>query len=214
MSKFMTPLGEIAIIILGHASLLIQWEGRNIFVDPYSKVANYSTQPKADLVIITHQHSDHLDSEAIKQIADKKTIFVTSLIAQKSIKDANGLKQGDEFDYNGLKIKAVYAYNIQQKRDDGQPFHPRGEGNGYILDFGGFRVYIAGDTELIPEMKELGSIDIAFLPKNLPYTMSDKMFIDAVKVIMPKVLFPYHYSELDTVALKSRLPEGVSLRTK
>lgn len=214
MSKFMTPLGEIAIIILGHASLLIQWEGRNIFVDPYSKVANYSTQPKADMVIITHQHSDHLDSEAIKQIADKKTIFVTSLIAQKSIKDANGLKQGDEFDYNELKIKAVYAYNILQKRDDGQPFHPRGEGNGYILDFGGFRVYIAGDTELIPEMKELGSIDIAFLPKNLPYTMSDKMFIDAVKVIMPKVLYPYHYSQLDTAAIKSKLPEGVSMYTK
>lgn len=214
MSKFMTPLGEIAIIILGHASLLIQWEGRNIFVDPYSKVANYSTQPKADMVIITHQHSDHLDSEAIKQIADKKTIFVTSLIAQKSIKDANGLKQGDEFDYNELKIKAVYAYNILQKRDDGQPFHPRGEGNGYILDFGGFRVYIAGDTELIPEMKELGSIDIAFLPKNLPYTMSDKMFIDAVKVIMPKILYPYHYSQLDTAAIKSKLPEGVSMYTK
>lgn len=214
MSKFMTPLGEIAIIILGHASLLIQWEGRNIFVDPYSKVANYSTQPKADMIIITHQHSDHLDSEAIKQIADKKTIFVTSLIAQKSIKDANGLKQGDEFDYNELKIKAVYAYNILQKRDDGQPFHPRGEGNGYILDFGGFRVYIAGDTELIPEMKELGSIDIAFLPKNLPYTMSDKMFIDAVKVIMPKILYPYHYSQLDTAAIKSKLPEGVSMYTK
>jgi len=214
MSKFMTPLGEIAIIILGHASLLIQWEGRNIFVDPYSKVANYSTQPKADMVIITHQHSDHLDSEAIKQIADKKTIFVTSLIAQKSIKDANGLKQGDEFDYNELKIKAVYAYNILQKRDDGQPFHPRGEGNGYILDFGGFRVYIAGDTELIPEMKELGSIDIAFLPKNLPYTMSDKMFIDAVKVIMPKILYPYHYSQLDTAAIKSKLPEGVSMYIK
>lgn len=214
MSKFMTPLGEIAIIILGHASLLIQWEGRNIFVDPYSKVANYSTQPKADMVIITHQHSDHLDSEAIKQIADKKTIFVTSLIAQKSIKDANGLKQGDEFDYNELKIKAVYAYNILQKRDDGQPFHPRGEGNGYILDFGGFRVYIAGDTELIPEMKELGSIDIAFLPKNLPYTMSDKMFIEAAKVIRPKVLYPYHYSQLDTAAIKSKLPEGVSMYTK
>jgi len=214
MSKFMTPLGEIAIIILGHASLLIQWEGRNIFVDPYSKVANYATQPKADMVIITHDHYDHFDTSALKHITDDKTIFVTSMNVQKKIKGANGLKQGDEFDYNELKIKAVYAYNILQKRDDGQPFHPRGEGNGYILDFGGFRVYIAGDTELIPEMKELGSIDIAFLPKNLPYTMSDKMFIDAVKVIMPKILYPYHYSQLDTAAIKSKLPEGVSMYTK
>ncbi len=214
MSKFITPLGEIAIIILGHASLLIQWEGKNIFIDPYSKVANFSLQPKADLVLITHHHSDHFDAEAIKKIAGKNTKYVTSLIVKKSIKEATGLKQGEEFNYNGLKIKAVYAYNINQKRDDGQPFHPRGEGNGYILDFGGFRVYIVGDTELIPEMKELGSIDIAFLPKNLPYTMSDNMFIEAAKTIMPKILYPYHYSQLDTSAIKSKLPEGVTLYTK
>lgn len=214
MSKFITPLGEIAIIILGHASLLIQWEGKNIFVDPYSKVADYSIQPKADLVLITHHHSDHLDAEAIKKIAVDKTLYVTSLVAQKSIDGATGLKQGEEFDYNGLKIKAVYAYNINQKRDNGQPFHPKGEGNGYVLDFGGYKVYIAGDTELIPEMDDLGKIDIAFLPKNLPYTMSDEMFIEAARKIMPKVLFPYHYSKLDTAAIKSKLPEGVTLLTK
>lgn len=214
MSKFITPLGTISIIILGHASLLIQWEGKNIFVDPYSKVTNYVNQPKADLVLITHQHSDHLDVGAIKQIAAEKTLYITNLAAQNSINGARSMKQGDEYDYNGVKIKAVYAYNINQKRDDGQPFHLRGEGNGYILDFGGYRVYIAGDTELIPEMKELGTIDIAFLPKNLPYTMSDDMFIEAVKVIMPKVLFPYHYFKLDEEAIKAKLPEGVTMYTK
>jgi L-ascorbate metabolism protein UlaG (beta-lactamase superfamily) len=214
MSKFITPLGEIAIIILGHASLLIQWEGKNIFVDPYSKVANYATQPKADLVLITHGHYDHFDTSALKHITDDKTIFVTSMDVMKKIKGANGLKQGDVFDYNGLKIQAVYAYNINQKREDGKPFHPKGEGNGYILNFGGYRIYIAGDTELIPEMKEIKNVDIAFLPKNLPYTMSDEMFIETAKAIMPKILFPYHYFELDTVALKAKLPEGVSLRTK
>jgi len=214
MSKFITPLGTISIIILGHASLLIQWEGKNIFVDPYSKVTNYINQPKADLVLITHQHSDHLDLGAIKQIAGEKTLYITNIIAQKEINGARGLKQGEEYDYNGVKIKAVYAYNINQKRDDGKPFHPRGEGNGYVLDFGGYRVYIAGDTELIPEMEELGTIDIAFLPKNLPYTMNDDMFIEAVKTIKPKVLFPYHYFQLDTVAIKSKLPEGVTMYTK
>ncbi|MFA5849111.1 MAG: MBL fold metallo-hydrolase [Bacteroidales bacterium] len=214
MTKFITPIGEIAIIILGHASLLIQWEGRNIFVDPYSKVADYSVQPKADLILLTHHHSDHLDKEALKKITKENTLYVTSIIAQKEINGAKGLKQGEVYDYNGLKIEAVYAYNINQKRDNGQPFHPKGEGNGYILNFGGYRVYIAGDTELIPEMNELGNIDIAFLPKNLPYTMSDEMFIEAAKVIKPKILYPYHYSKLDEAAIKSKLPEGVTLYTK
>lgn len=214
MSNFITPLGTISIIIIGHSSMLIQWNGNNIFTDPYSKVASYANQPKANLVLITHDHYDHMDQTALKQITDDKTIFVTSQNVQKSINEANALKQGDEFDYKGLKIKAVYAYNIVQKREDGKPFHSRGEGNGYILNFGGYRIYVAGDTELIPEMKELGAIDIAFLPKNLPYTMSDEMFIEAVKTIKPKVVFPYHYFELDEEAIKSKLPEGVIMYTK
>lgn len=214
MAKFITPLGQIAIIILGHASFIIQWQGRNIFIDPYSKVANYSLQPHANLVLITHHHSDHLDKVALEQITDSSTIFVTNVTAGKIIKGANVLKIGEEFNYEGINIKAVYAYNIEHKRDDGLPFHPKGEGNGYILDFGGFRVYIAGDTELIPEMKSLGAIDLAFLPKNLPYTMSDEMFIEAAKTIKPKNLFPYHYFELNTEKIKSILPEGITLYTE
>lgn len=214
MTKFITPLGQIAIIILGHASFVIQWQGRNIFIDPYSKVANYAQQPHANLVLITHHHSDHLDKAALAQITDSSTVFVTSVTAGKNIKGANALKIGEEFNYEGIGIKAVYAYNIVQKRDDGQPFHPKGEGNGYILNFGGFRVYIAGDTELIPEMKSLGDIDVAFLPKNLPYTMSDEMFIEAAKTIKPKNLFPYHYFELNAEAIKSKLPEGITLYTE
>ena len=214
MTKFITPLGQIAIIIFGHASFLIQWQGHNIFIDPYSKVANYAQQPHASLVLITHHHSDHLDKTALAQITDSSTIFVTSVEAGKSIKGANTLKVGDEFNYEGVNIKAVYAYNIEQKRDDGKPFHPKGEGNGYILNFGGFRVYIAGDTELIPEMKDLGAIDLAFLPKNLPYTMNDEMFIEAAKTIMPKNLFPYHYFELNVDLIKSKLPKGITLFTE
>lgn len=214
MGKFITPLGEIAILVLGHASILIQWEGKNIFVDPYSKVADYSRQPKADLVLLTHHHYDHLDQSALKHIVTDKTLFVTSLIAGKDIKGATKLPQGGEYNYEGVNIKAVYAYNIEHKRDDGKPFHPRGEGNGYILNFGGYRVYIAGDTEMIPEMKNLGETDLAFLPKNLPYTMSDEQFIEAVKLIKPKNLYPYHYFELDAKKIESKLPAGVKLHTK
>lgn len=214
MTRFITPIGEIAILLLGHASLLIQWEGKNIFVDPYSKVANYALQPKADLVLITHHHSDHLDIKALGNINTENTVYITSIEVAKNINGANALTQGEEYFYEGIGIKAVYAYNIENKRDDGLPFHPRGEGNGYILNFGGYKVYIAGDTEIIPEMKELGHIDLAFLPKNLPYTMSDDMFIKAVEMIKPSKVFPYHFFELDADSLRPRMPQGVEMITQ
>ena len=147
MTKFATPLGEIAITVLGHASLLIRWEGRNIFVDPYAKVADYSKQPVADLILVTHHHYDHLDKFAISKIAAAGTEFVASSLAAKELDGSTALKIGEECSYEGIQIKAVYAYNVENKADNGLPFHPKGEGNGYILNFGGFRVYIAGDTE-------------------------------------------------------------------
>lgn len=213
MTRFTTPIGEIAILHLGHASLLIQWEGKNIFIDPYSEVADYSLQPKADLILLTHHHYDHLDNKALVHIDSERTVYITSVEAAKSIHGANALKQGDSFNYEGIEIKAVYAYNIENRRDDGLPFHPRGEGNGYIMDFGGYIIYIAGDTEIIPEMRELGKIDLAFLPKNLPYTMSDEMFIKAVNLIKPAKVFPYHFFELDKESLMSKMPEGVVMIT-
>jgi len=214
MTRFTTPIGEIAILHLGHASLLIQWEGKNIFIDPYSEVADYSLQPKADLILLTHHHYDHLDNKALVHIDSERTVYITSVEAAKSIHGANALKQGDTFNYEGIEIKAVYAYNIENRRDDGLPFHPRGEGNGYIMDFGGYIIYIAGDTEIIPEMRELGKIDLAFLPKNLPYTMSDEMFIKAVNLIKPAKVFPYHFFELDKESLMSKMPEGVVMITQ
>lgn len=214
MNRFKTPMGEIEITILGHASLVIKWAEKNIFVDPYSEVADYSLQPKADLVLLTHHHYDHLDNEALRHIIATDTVFVTNQGCKEYLPKANALVQGDTFNYQGVGIKAVYAYNIVNKNEDGKPFHPRGEGNGYILDFGGYRVYIAGDTEDIPEMGHLGEIDLAFMPKNLPYTMSDPMFVKAVEMVMPKQLFAYHYFELDVLKLKSMLPRGVELMNK
>jgi len=214
MYKFNTPLGEIKVKILGHASLFIEWNGKNIFVDPYSEVADYSKEPSADLVLLTHHHYDHLDKEALKYILKKESIVVATKICKEELSQVNALTQGDTFNYKGIDITAVYAYNIKNKNDQGEPFHPRGEGNGYILDFNGYRLYIAGDTEHIPEMKELGEIDLAFMPKNLPYTMSDQMFAEAVKTVMPKQLFAIHYFEIDVPKLKAMMPQGVELLNK
>lgn len=211
MNRFSTPLGEIEIKIFGHASLLIKWNGKNIFVDPYSEVANYSLEPEAHLVLLTHHHFDHLDQEALKHIVNEQTVFVATKTCKEQLPQANAIAQGESFNYEGIEIIAVYAYNIQNKNDQGEPFHPRGVGNGYILNFKGYRLYIAGDTELIPEMKELGEIDLAFMPKNLPYTMSDQMFVEAVKTVMPKQLFAIHYFEIDVPKLKAMMPKGVAL---
>jgi len=108
----------------------------------------------------------------------------------------------------GLKIEAVPAYNIVHMRRENMPYHPKGDGNGYIITFGNKRVYVAGDTENIPEMKALKDIDIAFLPMNLPYTMSPEMVADAAKAFKPKILYPYHYGRTDTSKIV-KLMKGV-----
>ena len=106
-----------------------------------------------------------------------------------------------------MRVEAVPAYNLEHKRPDGKPFHPKGEGNGYVLTFGGKRVYVAGDTENIPEMEALRDIDIAFLPMNLPYTMTPEMVAAAARAFKPKVLYPYHYGDTDPQKLVDLLKD-------
>ena len=115
------------------------------------------------------------------------------------------MNYGEADTVDSIRIEAVPAYNIVNRRPDGTPFHPRGTGNGYVLTFGDTRVYVAGDTENIPEMKALKNIDIAFLPVNLPYTMSPEMAADAARAFRPKILYPYHYGETDLSKLKDAL---------
>jgi L-ascorbate metabolism protein UlaG (beta-lactamase superfamily) len=160
--------------------------------------ADYAALPKADLILITHEHGDHLDPAAIAKIRTPSTaVFLTAKCAGK-IKDGVVLKNGDERTWEGIAIKAVPAYNIVHMRAPGSPYHPKGEGNGYVLSFGDKRVYVAGDTENIPEMAALKGVDIAFLPMNLPYTMTPEMAAAAARMLAPKILYPYHYGETDT----------------
>jgi len=124
------------------------------------------------------------------------------------------MKNGDTKTVGGLKIEAVPAYNIVHKRETGQPFHPKGVGNGYIITFGDKRVYVAGDTENIPEMKNIKNIDVAFLPMNLPYTMTPEMAADAARMIKPRVLYPYHYGETDTSKLVALLKDTKEIEVR
>ncbi|MGZ5499302.1 MAG: MBL fold metallo-hydrolase [Candidatus Aminicenantales bacterium] len=197
-----TAKGDLEITFLGHASLMMAFDGKTIYVDPYGDVADYSTLPKADLVLVTHEHFDHLDPKALKAILKKDTVIIGSKSCAPKLPDgALIMANGDARSVLGLAIRAIPAYNIAHKRPDGAPFHPKGSGNGYVVTFGGKQVYIAGDTENTPEMKALQSIDIAFLPMNLPYTMSPDQVADAAKAFRPRVLYPYHYGDTDTSKL-------------
>jgi len=211
-----TSAGDLEITFIGHGSLMMKFGSRTIHVDPFGKLADYTKLPKADLVLITHEHQDHLDPAAIDQVRTKDTkVVLTEKYAEK-VSGGIIMKNGDVQTVMGIKIEAVPAYNLVHKRENGQPFHPKGQGNGYVLTFGDKRVYIAGDTENTPEMKALKNIDIAFLPMNLPYTMTPEMVADAAQAFKPKVLYPYHYGETDTSRINALLKDykGIEVRIR
>jgi len=203
-----TSAGDLNITFLGHGSLYFAFGGKIIHVDPFSAVADYSTLPKADIVLLAHEHMDHLDLKALNPVRTDKTIVVLPEVCAKQVEGGLVMKNGDVKTVGGLKIEAVPAYNIVHKRETGQPFHPKGVGNGYIITFGDKRVYVAGDTENIPEMKNIKNIDVAFLPMNLPYTMTPEMAADAARMIKPRILYPYHYGETDTSKLVALLKDA------
>lgn len=210
-----TSTGNVYMKFLGHASMLFQYNKKNIYIDPSSAYAKFDNLPKADIIIITHEHYDHLDLKAINEIRKKSTIIVATEACMAASPNII-MKNGDSKEEDGIKIEAVPAYNIVHKTEQGQLFHPKGNGNGYVLTIGGKRIYIAGDTENIPEMKQLKNIDIAFLPLNLPYTMDITMFVDAAKMVKPKILYPYHCygSNLEQAKAALSNEKGIEVRIK
>ena len=209
--QFTTLLGLLTIVPAGHGAVCFTIENTVIYVDPYSATTDYGRYPKADIVFFTHDHADHYDPKALEHIVTSHTLFVGPECMEKHLELEKTLRNGAFFKWKGIEVLAVPAYNIINKRPDGNPFHPKGYGNGYIFTFGDFRVYVAGDTELIPEMKQMGPVDVAILPKNLPYTMSDDQFLEAVKWINAPVVYPVHYFELDREYLEKAAGDKVKL---
>jgi L-ascorbate metabolism protein UlaG (beta-lactamase superfamily) len=192
-----TSAGDLEITFVGHGSLVFAFGGKVLHVDPYSKLTDYAKLPKADAILITHGHGDHLDAAALAAIRTPKTVVVVAPGCEGKVEGAVVMKNGDERAVAGVPVTAVPAYNIVGMRSEGVPYHPKGEGNGYVLSFGDTRVYVAGDTENVPEMKALKGIAVAFLPMNLPYTMTPEMVADAAKAFRPRVLYPYHFGATD-----------------
>lgn len=205
--------GELVITFIKHGSLQLTFNGHNIQVDPVSEYADYTAFPKADIILITHEHGDHLDPKAIGAVEKESTILITNEVGSKILDRGTVMKNGDKLTpTNYLTLEAVPAYNTTPGREK---FHPRHRDNGYILTLGGTRIYIAGDTEDIPELKDLKDIDIAFLPVNQPYTMTVPQATHAAEMFSPKILYPYHYGDTKVEELKEKLKGcGVEVRIR
>jgi L-ascorbate metabolism protein UlaG (beta-lactamase superfamily) len=203
-----TSGGDLRITFIGHGTLMFSYAGKVIHIDPVSMYADYTTLPKADLVLVTHEHGDHLDPKAIDAVRTAKTVIACNAASAKSIPGAIVMKNGDTQTLADIPVEAVPAYNPEKQ------FHPKGNGNGYVLTFADKRVYVAGDTENVPEMKALKGIDIAFLPMNQPYTMTPEQVADAAKVIKPKVLYPYHFGNTDTAKLVELLKDEKEIEVR
>jgi L-ascorbate metabolism protein UlaG (beta-lactamase superfamily) len=211
-----TAEGDLTVTFIGHASLMFEFGGKTIYSDPVGQFGDFSKLPKADLILAAHEHSDHFDLDVIKKISKPGTKVVLTPLCAAKLPAGIVLKNGEEKTVDGIRIEAVPAYNIVHVRAPGAPFHPKGVGNGYVVTFGDKRVYIAGDTDNIPEMKQLGRIDIAFLPMNLPYTMTPEMVADAARMVKPKILYPYHTTDTDTSKLAPLLKgeKGIEIRIR
>ena len=210
VETFFTPGGStVRLTLIKHGSLEVSCNGVSIQIDPvagYGKHTEYAIEfPKADVILVTHEHQDHLDLSAIKALTGESTRLIMNEAGAAAAGGGEIMHNGDSLSLpGGIRLDAVPAYNTTKGREN---FHPKGNGNGYVLTFDGFRLYIAGDTEDIPEMADLKDVDVALLPVNQPYTMTLEQCVKAAEKLSPKVLIPYHYSQTDLSALPGRLPK-------
>ena len=217
VDEFTTASGKtVKFHALMHSCIRIQYDGKEIQIDPVSKLGNrsinYAAMPKADYIFVTHEHADHYDAAALKTLSADKTQLVMNKRCADMYASGKVMVNGDKLQLADVSVEAVPAYNSTPGREQ---FHPKGRDNGYILTIDGLRIYIAGDTEDIPEMAQIKDIDIAFLPCNQPYTMTPDQLVRAAKVIKPKVLFPYHYGQTDLSSIPAQLEgTGIDVRIR
>jgi len=201
---------EITVHPVSHASFVLETPGGVLYVDPVGGGDAYADFPEADLVLLTHEHGDHYDVPTLGGIVRETTRLVTNPAVFALLPDA--LKGKAEAIGNGestvaldIGIEAIPAYNLAEDR---LKFHPKGRDNGYVPSIDGGRVYVAGDTEAVPEMRALENIDVAFVPMNLPYTMGIEQAAEGVVRFAPSVVYPYHCNDSDIEAFASLVGES------
>jgi len=214
---FDTGEGNLSISFIGHGTLMFEYNGLVIHIDPTMREADYTTMPDADLILVTHHHGDHLDLTAINHIVKNDCPVVMTQSCLDQLEDFKGaviMNNGDQKPIKGIPVEAIPAYNIEHKRSNGQAYHPKGIGNAYVVSIGNLKVLIGGDTENVPEIKALKNIDIAFLPMNLPYTMTPEMVADAARAMQPKILYPYHFGQTDPQELADLLKDEKNIEVR
>jgi L-ascorbate metabolism protein UlaG (beta-lactamase superfamily) len=212
VQTFKTEAGVVEITPIFHASVMIQAGGDTIYVDP-APPANISGLKPGGLILITDIHGDHMNVADITALSNANTETIAPAAVQATVKTAKTLANGESTEWHKWKITAVPMYNIRNNMPNGTPYHPKGRGNGYVLSYGGKNFYFAGDTEGTPEMRALKDIDVAFIPMNLPYTMTPEDAADAVKAFRPKVAIPYHYRGQDVQKFAKAL-EGTGIEVR
>ncbi len=189
--------GQVVFHPVDHASMVIETPGGVIYVDPVGGADLYAGMPQPSLILITHEHGDHFDLptlQALPAVAIIANPAVHAMLSADLQSRATAMANGDQSQAMGMTIEAVPAYNTSADR---QKYHPQGRDNGYVLTIGGKRFYVAGDTEDTPEMRALENIEVAFLPMNLPYTMTVQQAADGVAAFRPVSVFPYHHRGSD-----------------
>ncbi len=209
---FTTSASPVKITPLFHASTLIEAGGKVLYIDP-AKPAKLDGLPKADLILITDIHPDHMDPASLSVVTQPTTEMLAAPAVVATVKTAKPIANGETKTWEGWTIEAVPAYNLKRGPAPGKLFHDKGRGNGYVLTYGGKRFYFSGDTEGVPEMRALKNIDVAFVCMNLPYTMPPDEAAEAVKAFHPKVIIPYHYRGSDLSIFKNKL-EGTGIEVR
>lgn len=208
-----TSAGRLTVHPVNHATFYLDGSGKTIWLDPTSEKP--LEEPKADLILITHTHPDHLDPKAVARLKKPTTRVIGPRAVADQLSGVEAMANGEHKDLGFVGIDAVPAYNLVRGPAPGKLFHEKGAGNGYVLSIGGKRLYVSGDTECTPEMKGLKAIDVAFVCMNLPYTMPPSEAAACVREFHPRVLYPYHYRGSNLDELTSALSgSGVEVRSR
>jgi L-ascorbate metabolism protein UlaG (beta-lactamase superfamily) len=210
---FATSAGTLSLTPIQHASLMIQAGGKILYVDP--ALGSYDRLPKADYILITDIHDDHLAPPIVDKLKKAGTVVVGPKAVAAELTGTKVVSNGEKTTLGPFAVEAIPMYNLTRGPSPGELYHNKGRGNGYIVTFGGKRFYFSGDTEAIPEMKALKNIDVAFVCMNLPYTMTPKEAAEAVRAFRPSIVYPYHYMGSDTKEFAKALEgTGIDVRLR